>query len=144
MTRKDELHYSAKHPAGTTYDEQVAAAIKEKAVDGRITCADAFVVVQELSVPPSEVGKTIDLIEYRITRCQLGLFGYSPKKKVVEPAEEAPEGVRGQLNRFSSDGTISCAACWKIADTLGMERMAVSAVCELLGLKVQPCQLGAF
>lgn len=144
MTRKDEAKYSAKHPAGTTHDPRVAAALNDKVADGRITCADAFVVVDDLDVAPREVGKTMDLLEYRIIKCQLGLFGYSPKKKIVEPAEEASQEVRDQLARFTRDGVISCAACWKAADTLSIERMAVSAVCELLGLRVQPCQLGAF
>ena len=93
---------------------------------------------------PSEIGKTADLLEYRITRCQLGLFGYSPHKKIVEAAKNASAEVREQLSRFGADGTISCAACWKVADTLGRERMEVAAVCELLELKIEPCQLGAF
>jgi hypothetical protein len=144
MTHEDAPKYSAKHPAGTPSDPAVADALGDKAVDGTITCADAFSVAADLSMSPSEIGKTADLLEYRITRCQLGLFGYSPHKKIVEPAKKASAEVREQLSRFGADGTISCAACWKIADTLGVERMEIAAVCELLGFKIEPCQLGAF
>jgi hypothetical protein len=143
MTHKDAPKYSAKHPDGTP-DPAVADALGAKAVDGTITCADAFSVAADLSVSPSEIGKTADLLEYRITRCQLGLFGYSPHKKIVEPATDASAEVRERLSHFGADGTISCAACWKLADTLDMGRMEVAAVCELLELKIEPCQLGAF
>ena len=131
-------------PPAPRWDPAVADALGDKAVDGTITCADAFSVAADLSVSPSEIGKTTDLLEYRITRCQLGLFGYSPHKKIVEPAKDASTEVREQLGHFGADGTISCAACWKIADALDMERMEVAAVCELLELKIEPCQLGAF
>ena len=144
MTQEDAPKYSAKHPSGTPFDRSVADALAAAAADGRITCADAFGVAEELGRPPAEIGRTADLLEYRITRCQLGLFGYTPEKKIVEPAEEAPAAVREQLSRFTTDGAISCAACWKTADSLGMERMALAAVCEFLELKIQPCQLGAF
>ncbi len=144
MTRNDAPKYSAKHPAGTPYDQTVADVLSRRSEDGRIACADAFDIARELSLAPAEIGRTADLLEYRITRCQLGLFGYSPEKKIVEPAHEVPDAVREQLDRFTIDGTISCVAAWKIADSLGMEWMAVAAVCELLELKIQPCQLGAF
>jgi len=34
-----------------------------------------------------DVGGTIDLLEIHLNKCQLGLFGYSPKKMIVKPAE---------------------------------------------------------
>ena len=100
MTHEDAPKYSAKHPAGTPRDPAVADALGDKAVDGTITCADAFDVAADLKVSPSAIGKTADLLEYRITRCQLGLFGFSPHKKIVEPAKEASAEVREQLEPF--------------------------------------------
>ena len=144
MTHEDAPHYSTKHPIGTPLDKLVVEALEARAVEGTITCAQAFVVVDHLGRTPAEIGRTADLLEYRITECQLGLFGYSPAKKIVRPAEQVPDNVREQLDRFVREGTVSCAACWKIADSLGLERMDVSAVCERLDVKVQPCQLGAF
>ena len=144
MTHEDAGHYSSKHPEGTSYDPALAAALTERAEDGRITCTAAFGVAETFKVPSYEVGKTIDLLELRIVECQLGLFGYSPEKRIVKPAEAVPDDLRDRLQKITAEGRISCASCWKIADTLGIGKMAVSSACELLGLKIKPCQLGAF
>lgn len=144
MTHEDAGKYGAKHPAGTPLDPAIAAAVEGKADDGRITCVAAHDVAGDLEIPPSEIGKTIDLMEYRITECQLGLFGYSPERKIVKAAETVAEDLQAELQRFAGDGEVSCASAWEIADRLGIERMAASAACESLGIKVKRCQLGAF
>jgi len=144
MTHEYAGHYGAKHPAGTTYDPALAAALEERAADGRITCAAAFDVAGSLRVTPLDVGKTADLLELRIIKCRLGLFGYAPEKRIVRPAEHVPDDLRERLLGAVVDGRISCKACWEIAETLGLEKTAVSGACEALGLKVGLCQLGAF
>jgi hypothetical protein len=95
-------------------------------------------------IAPSEVGKTADLLEYRIIECQLGLFGHEPDKRIVKPAESVSEELRGRLQQYAGEGRIACMSCWEIAQELGIERLAVSSACELMGLKVKCCQLGAF
>lgn len=137
-------HYSTKHPEGTPCDPAIAAALKEAAADGRITCVAAHGVAETLKVPPSEVGKAADLLEFRVIDCQMGLFGYSPEKRLVKPAERVSDELRERVQKAVADGRITCAACWKIARELGMEKMAVSSACERLGLKVKNCQIGAF
>lgn len=137
-------HYSAKHPDGTAYDPALADALRKRAEDDRITCAAAFEVAEAVGATPEEVGKTADLLEYRIIKCQLGLFGYSPEKRIVKPADHVPDDLRERLLEAVADGKISCAAVWDIADELGLARMTVSGACEGLGLKVGPCQIGAF
>jgi hypothetical protein len=137
-------HYGAKHPAGTVCDPTVAAALKKRAEDGRVTCTDAHKAAEDLQLAPSEVGKALDLLEYRIVKCRLGLFGYSPEKRIVQPADEISEDLHAQLRPSAAEGSIDCAACWEIAQTLGVEKMLVSAACERLGTKIRRCQLGAF
>ncbi|MBN1322158.1 MAG: hypothetical protein JXA87_15100 [Thermoleophilia bacterium] len=144
MTHEDAGHYGAKHPAGTSRDPAIAAALEEAAEDGRVTCTAAHEIAAAFKVAPSEVGKTADLLEHRIIRCQMGLFGHEPKKRTVRPAEDVSEELRGQLGRYAADGRITCASCWKIARELGLEKLEVSCACELLGIKVRHCQLGAF
>jgi hypothetical protein len=144
MTHEDAGHYRAKHPQGTTPDPALAAALAQRAEDGLITCKAAHDVAAALGAAPSAVGTTADLLEYRIVECQLGLFGYSPEKRIVKPAAEVSPALREQLERHATEGTIDCASCWRIAETLGLQKMAVSAACERLGLKIKPCQLGAF
>lgn len=144
MTHEDAGKYGAKHPAGTTSDPAVAASVQERAENGRITCTAAHDIAGKLNVPPSEVGTAIDLLEYRIIECQLGLFGYYPGRKIVEAADVVAEDLRERLDRFAADGEIGCASAWGIADTLGIERMSVAAACETLGIKIKRCQIGAF
>jgi len=159
MTHEDAGHYRAKHPAGTAPDPAVAAAVEAKAesgarggtagaaeaaAEGRITCTAAHQVATELGVPPAKVGTTIDLLEYRLIECELGLFGSSVELEIPASADELPQELRDRLAEAAVNGRVSCLACWKIADDLGLERRAASAACELLGLKIKPCQLGAF
>lgn len=144
MTHEDAGKYRAKHPAGTVCDPAIAAALGQKMEDGRITCAAAHGIAGDLEVAPSEIGKAIDLLEYRIIECQLGLFGYSPERKIVKAADVISEDLRGHLGRFAADGEISCASSWEIAQTLDIGRMDVAAACELLDIKIRHCQLGAF
>ena len=144
MTHEDAGHYAAKHPEGTTPDPNIAETLKQHVRDGKITCAAAHKVARELSVSPAEVGKTIDLLEYRLSKCQLGLFGYEPEKKYVEPAStvspELADAIRGSL----VNDRLPCVSSWDLAKKSGISKMALSAACEALGIKIKPCQLGAF
>ncbi len=87
MTHEDAGHYAAKHSKETVLDERIAGEIRKTIKDGKVSCAAAHRIAEELGVTPAEVGVTIDLLEARIERCQLGLYGYSPKRRIVEAAE---------------------------------------------------------
>jgi hypothetical protein len=144
MTHEDAGHYSAKHPAGSSPDPAIAAALNERENDGQVTCAGAFGIAEDLGVTASAVGDTADLLEYRIIRCQLGLFGFAPEKKIVRPADTVPDALREHLEAAAGAGHLDCASSWEIAKELGLEKMAVSAACERLGIRITECQLGAF
>jgi hypothetical protein len=144
MTHDHAGKYGAKHPAGTTYDAALAAALAARAQDGKVSCADAHAVAGENGVTPAEVGRTMDLLELRIHRCQMGLFGYSPEKRLVKPAAEVSEELRSLLVGAATQGGIDCLSCWKIAASRGIAKMAAAAACERLELKVRNCQIGAF
>lgn len=136
--------YGTKHPPGTKADPVIVAAVHEVVEDSRISCAVAHDLADELGVTPAEVGKTIDLLERRISKCQLGLFGYLPEKKIVKPAQAVSDELRGRLTDSAADGRVSCVSCWDIAQDLGIQKIAVAAACEALSLSIKPCQLGAF
>jgi hypothetical protein len=138
------IHYRAKHPQGTICDPDLAPALSEIAEDGRITCAAACRLAETLGVDPAELGKAADLLELRIIRCQLGLFGYEPEKRIVRPAETVSGHLRERLEATIVEGKISCASLWETAESLGLEKLDVSAACEHLKVKVTPCKLGAF
>jgi hypothetical protein len=144
MTHTDADRYAAKHPEGRTLNKKIAEAVRKRAANGEINCADASAIAENLRVDMLEVGVTIDVLEIRLKRCQLGLFGFGQKKVIVEPAvkvsAELEKAIRGAL----ADGRLPCLAAWKIADGMGIARMDVSSACEALKIKIKPCQLGAF
>jgi hypothetical protein len=118
--------------------------VKRVAKDGSVSCAAAHKVAKETGVTPMETGVVIDLLEYRIGRCQLGLFGYGPEKKRVQPAKSVPQELAAAIKDALVNDRLPCSACWALAKTYDMTRMQASAACEALGVKIQPCQLGAF
>ncbi len=105
------------------HDPALARALSEIAENGRITCAAACRLADTLGVDPAELGKTADLLELRIIRCQLGLFGYEPEKRIVRPAEVVSDDLRERLEATIAEGKISCASLWAIAEELGLEKM---------------------
>lgn len=54
--------------------EKVVDAVKREAVDNRIECERAQELAGELGVPIPVVGRALDLLGIKITRCQLGCF----------------------------------------------------------------------
>jgi hypothetical protein len=144
MTHHDKGHFAAKHPKGTMLDPTVESAIKQKSRKGTITCAAAHELAESLNLVPLKIGEAIDLMEYRISKCQLGLFGYSPQKKIVTPAPQVPPDLASEIRENLLNGKLPCATAWQLADRRGLSRLALSEACEALGIKVSPCQLGAF
>ena len=144
MTHEDAGHYAAKHGPGVKADSKIVDAIKEKMSEGKITCTAAHEISKKLSVSPSEVGKTADLLEARLVKCKLGLFGYSPEKKIVKPADNISSEISSAIGEAMENHRISCFSCWEIAEQLGCGEMDISAACEKSGVKISPCQLGAF
>lgn len=137
-------HYAAKHPPGSRPDPAIAEALTAKAQEGSVSCAAAHKIAADLSVSEAEVGKALDLLELRIAKCQMGLFGYSPEKRVVKPAESVSPELEAAVRDAAPKNRITCAECWRIADDFRMSRLEIGNVCEALKIKVSPCQLGAF
>jgi hypothetical protein len=94
------------------------------------------------------LGFALNEMGIRVSRCQLGLFGYGPKAegkhKIVEPVEEVPERLAERLQAAARDGAMTCQAVWAIADGLGLKRIAVSSAMEAMGLRTSHCQLACF
>jgi len=145
MSHEDEGHYRAKHPEGENAHPKAAELIKKHAKEGKINCVRAHAISDELDISPGEVGKTIDLLEIRISRCQLGLFGYGKEKgSIVTPTESVSDEVKAKIMNALKNKKVSCLSLWNIAAETGMSKLEVSAACEALGQKICCCQLGAF
>jgi hypothetical protein len=144
MAHQDKGHYAAKHSEGTPLDERIAGLIREKARDQVITCADATSIAEVIGKPMKEVGVNLDLLEMRISFCQMGLFGFSPDKRIVKAAAVIAPELQKAIEAHLLEGKLSCENAWKIADQFDLPRMTVSEACEALKIKIKPCQLGAF
>jgi hypothetical protein len=144
MSKDKDGHFAKKHPTGLKTDDRITEALKQRVSDGTIPCAVAFKMASELDVTPDLVGKTADLLELRLGKCQMGLFGYEPNKRIVKPAETVSEELETCINKGLRDNRLSCKKAWEIAKKLDLRKMAVSSACERLGIKINACQLGAF
>ena len=144
MTHEDRGHYARKHSPDRKARPEIAEAVKNKASNGKISCAAAHKIARDLDVSPAEVGFTVDILEIRIVKCQLGLHGYYPKKRIVEPVETVSEKLKEAVRKSLLEGKLTCASAWKIAKSLEMTKMEVSSACEALKIKISSCQLGAF
>jgi hypothetical protein len=119
-------------------------AVSTKAKGGQLTCAQCFIIADELKVPPQEVGRALDLLDVHITKCQLGLFGNSPVGKIVQKAETVPEELEKAIRAGIENGRISCESSWRLAEKFALPRIKISSACEAMGVKISLCQLGAF
>ncbi len=116
--------------------------------EGKLPCAVAFTIVDELGVTPAQVGEAANELDVRINKCQLGLFGYGPKSsgnyKIVKAAETVDDGLAARLRDGLVEGKLPCAVAWVIADEMGLKKLEVSNAAERLGISISPCQLGCF
>ncbi|MBN1364644.1 MAG: hypothetical protein JW976_07565 [Syntrophaceae bacterium] len=144
MTHEDSGKFFAKHPKDTIVDEELKQEIIEQVKNNSITCKKAEEIAGELGTTLEETGRTIDILNIKITKCQLGLFGYGEAQKIVQPAKEVSPELKKSIMSSLENEKLPCAAVWKIAGKFNISRMKVSSACEALQIKIKSCQLGAF
>lgn len=146
MSKKAGKPYASKPDRGSP--EQIDPAVRESlernADKGELACAVAFRLANELQKPPSAIGEAADLLAIRLVKCQMGLFGYSPEKKIVKAASAVDPDLAEAIRRGLENGRLPCRTAWDLAHAFKLSRMGVSSACEALGIKIKPCQLGAF
>lgn len=141
MSLKD---FSKKHPPDKKVNELLAQAVRAQAPEGEIACAIAFEIAKERNASPGEVGFTLDKLGVKVVKCQLGLYGYKPNKRIVKPAETVSPELEKAIRNSLNNSRLPCAPAWEVAERLGLRKMEVSAACETLGIKISACQLGSF
>ena len=141
-----EKHYAEKHAgnAEIVMDEKLKAHLMEKAGEKTIKCTEALLTAAEMGKTPQDVGVHLDLLEIRILECQLGLFGFSPVKRIVKRAGSIDPAIRQLIEGEMKNGCISCEFLLKIAEQNNILPVDVAGMCEALEVQIKPCQLGAF
>lgn len=143
MAHQDKGHYADKHPDRKS-DPAIVEKLEGLTEQDRLTCVTAHRAAAELQVSPEAVGIQADLMELRIGECQLGLFGYAPEPKRIDPGIEISDAVWAAIENRSKDGRLSCKACWDLAKELKISRLDMGSACEKINIRIKPCQLGAF
>ena len=144
MTEKDKGNYPGKHQPGEKPDEAIRAEIEKETKSGALPCAVAFKIAKKMNVPAAEVGKAADLMNYELAKCQLGLFGYKPGRRIVKSEASPDPEINNAVTEALEDGKLTCMAAWDIAGRFKVPKLTVSNICESRGVKVKSCLLGAF
>jgi len=144
MSLRKGKAFSTKHGPDEKPDTSIKNEISRRSQDEKIPCAVAFEIAKALEISPEKVGKTADLMNFKLTKCQLGLFGYQPKKKIVKPQDNINVDVKDAVFDALVQERLSCKQAWNIASRLQVSKMTVSGACESMGVKIIDCQLGAF
>ena len=144
MESTTDKNFADKHDPSESPDAAIHEALITKGKNDEVPCAVAFQVASDLQATPEDVGRTMDLTNIRLVKCQLGLFGYTPEKKIISARMPENAEITEAIRTALVDHRLPCAAAWEIAGRFGVRKMVVSAACEALGIKIKPCQLGAF
>jgi hypothetical protein len=144
MGHQDVGHFAAKHPEATKVDPALEEKIRQHSIGDQLTCTAAHRIADELSLSPSQVGIAMDLMEIRIGKCQMGLFGYHPIKRIVKPAKDVSPQLQESIQNAMVDRRIPCVRCWELANANNLRKIDVASACEMLKIKISKCQLGAF
>jgi len=118
--------------------------IRRRAESNEISCAGAMQIAAQFGESPLNLGQRLDQMKIRLTKCQLGLYGYKPQKSIVQPAAEVSAELEEEIRQAMQGDYLPCIAAWTIAKARSIPKMAVSSACEALKIKIKPCQLGAF
>ena len=136
--------FADKHGVDARVNELIKEHIIGQTKKNELACAKAFKIADELNVSAAEVGKTADLLDMKLVKCQLGLFGYTPEKKIVKPKAARNPKLESAIQDSLVEGTLPAQRPGRYARNFDIPKMSVSAVCEQLKIKIKPCQLGAF
>jgi len=144
MIDQKNNQFAAKHQNKAQINTIIKNEILKQNKDGKLPCLVAFRIADSLQVAAAEVGKTVDLINFRLTKCQLGLFGYKSQKKIIKAKEPENRNLKKAIHDRLIEGRLPCISAWEIASEFNVHKMMVSSACEALNIKIIKCQLGAF
>jgi hypothetical protein len=144
MGKPGSEDHEEKFPSRDQLDPDRRETILDRSKNGELACAVAFQIVESGNIPADEIGLYANQMKIRLVKCQLGLFGYHPDKKIVKKIQNVDESLKKAIKDKIMDNRLSCIQVWQIASELGLPKLSVSNACETLSIKIHSCQLGAF
>ena len=141
--------HEKKTSAGGAVDARLAAEIKSRMRDEKLTRAAAMAAAETLGVDPLDMGRAADALGIRLTVCQLGLFGFPGGAKGWTQAKAADLPVAPGFEEAlraagTAAGKITCLSLWILAARFSVPRIQAGWAADRLGIAVGECQLGAF
>ena len=125
-------------------DNKIKTLVLEHSENKKLTCAIADKIAKESNISAGDIGRHADLLDIRLSKCQMGLFGYSQGSKIVKPSESINPELEKAIKEKVVNDRLSCREAWDIASDMKISKLAVSNTCEALEIKINKCQLGAF
>jgi len=144
MSSEKKKPFSEKHGPDLRPDPRIAKEIEKRTEKQEIPCARAFEIAGHLKVKPQDVGLTADLMNIKVVKCQLGLFGYKPQNKIVSAEAASDPSLQDAVTEASENNRLACEKAWQIADRLNVGKLKVGNASQANGFKIKRCQLGAF
>ena len=125
---------------------ELSAQLASYLVSERLPCAVAFHAAGEFGITVRELGAAADNADVRISRCQLGLFGFEEfgEKRFTGCVAVIPSDLREALAASASSDAVFCTEAWRIADDLGVPRILVGVAAKEMEIRITRCQLGCF
>ncbi len=107
---------------------------------GSVTCDELFRCADRMGADPVMLGEKADSLSIKVRQCRLGLL-----RRRKDPPHGAVRGpVRAAIDALSGNGSITCRQAWDIAELAGAAREEIGAACDVMGVKINSCQLGLF
>ena len=124
----------------------LARSIRESVVEGKLPCANAFRVAEKEGVSPHTVGREATRLSIRISRCQLGLFGYEDISggRLVHFVENISDALTQVIRCRLAESRLPCEDAWAIASQQTLSKLDVANAAQTLGIRIAACQLGCF
>lgn len=125
---------------------RLAEAIRRALINGRLPCSWAFAIAEEHGLSPRAIGDEATRQSIKISRCQLGLFGYDDlgERRIVKPAAEVSGALKEVISSRLVEGKVPCRVAWEIASERKLTKIEVASAIETLELRISDCQLGCF
>ena len=144
MIDQKNNQFAAKHQGKAQISNIIKNEILKQNKDGKLPCLIAFRIANSLQVAAADVGRTVDLLNFRLTKCQLDLFGYKSQKKIIKAKEPEDQSIKKAIHDGLVEERLPCINAWEIASRFNIHKMMVSSACEAMNIKIIKCQLGAF
>ena len=131
-------------PVEFSPDKKICDMFMAQSTDGKLSCANAFMLAEKLGLNKSEAGYYADYLTLRLAKCQIGLFGHGEKGKLIRKLESPDEKILEQVTCLKEGDRLSCENVFKIARDFKVSLTNVGSVCQTMGVKIKDCRLGAF